>query len=165
VVDESGINGTPTRERRKRPKWADVFIAALRKHGGGVDTAVQEAGIGRTTAYNYRYASDSFADEWEAAMREGRREMLGELKTTALERATRGTREPVGWYKGTPGGYVQKFSEQLTMFMLRAHFPDQYNIVPGDVTGGATVTAEQRARDIRAHVQALEDSIPGGEDG
>jgi len=136
-------------------------LASIRKHGGYVESAADAAGIGKTAAYELRKDDPEFAEEWERAVREGRAAMIDEMRTSALERATRGVLEPAGWYKGKPGGVVRRYSDNLTMFMLRAHVPDVYNIPQGDPNaGGGGTTPEKQAERIRALIAALDESIP-----
>ena len=33
-------------------------------------------------------------------------------------------REPTGWYKGKPGGYVQRYSDNLLMFEVKRQIPE-----------------------------------------
>ncbi len=37
-----------------------------------------------------------------------------------------GVEEPVGWYKGVPGGTVRRYSDVLLMFLLKALRPEKY---------------------------------------
>ncbi|MCP4660998.1 MAG: hypothetical protein GY856_36820 [bacterium] len=151
-----------------RPDWADLFIESLKEHGGNVKDAAKAAGIAYRTAYDLKLDDEEFAEQWCAARRIGKIELLAELEDSALARAARGWLEPAGWHKGKAGGAVRRYSDQLTMFMLRSHLPQRYNIVVGDLAGGAgVITAEQRAAQIRGYIQALDDSIPGeeGDDG
>jgi len=94
--------------------------------------ACAATGIGTSTAYNFRYDDERFAEEWDKARKVGRVSLIDRVEDNALQRAADGVEEPVGWYMGAPGGTVTRHNEQLVLAMLRAHKPATYNIPQGD---------------------------------
>lgn len=73
----------------------------------------------------------AFADEFDEAL-----EVATDLlEAEARRRAEEGTEEPVGWFKGEPGGYVQRYSDTLMSQLLKAHRPEKYNRDRMELTG------------------------------
>ena len=48
------------------------------------------------------------------------------LEAEAHRRAVEGVEEPVGWYRGKPGGTVRRYSDNLLMFLLKGVLPERY---------------------------------------
>ena len=46
--------------------------------------------------------------------------LVAEVRRRALD----GVSEPTGWYKGEPGGYVQRYSDNLLMFAVKKEIPE-----------------------------------------
>lgn len=103
---------TPTREKR--------FLAALSR-GVSVGGAATEAGLSRSTVYEWRAADAGFAARWDAAVEVG----TDALEDEARRRAMRGVETPVH-YGGKAVGKIQKYSDALLMFLLRARRPEIY---------------------------------------
>ena len=126
---------------REGPDWAAEFLGALRDTGN-VRLACQAAGISRPTAYDRRDKDPIFAGAWHWA-----REDAGELlEAEARRRAYSGWPEPVyqgGKYVGT----VQKFSDQLLMFLLKGLKPEVYR-ERVDMTIDVRQAAERLASDL-----------------
>lgn len=80
-----------------------LFIDALRE-GGVIKDAAAAADISRTTAYRWRWKWREFEKEWDDALEDA----LDGLKKEARKRAL-------------------KKSDQLLMFLLRAHEPETYD--------------------------------------
>lgn len=102
-------------------EWSPYFIERL-SQSGNVSDAAEYAGVARSTVYKHRNENETFSAAWDDAM---------EIATDALEaearrRAVEGTTEPVGWYQGQPGGYVTRYSDNLLMFLLKAHRPEKF---------------------------------------
>ncbi len=89
---------------------------------GNVSLSAKAAGIGRTAAYEERARDARFAAEWD----EAHESFLDKAEQEAFRRALRGVREPAGWYQGTPGGYVQRYSDTLLIFLLKGGRPEKY---------------------------------------
>jgi hypothetical protein len=48
------------------------------------------------------------------------------LEAEAIRRGFEGVEEPVGWYKGQPGGYITRYSDTLLIFLLKGALPNKY---------------------------------------
>jgi len=48
---------------------------------------------------------------------------IDDLEEEARRRAFQGVLKPTGWYKGQPGGYLREYSDNLIMFLIKAHRP------------------------------------------
>lgn len=114
----------------------DVFLETLRKTCN-VTLASQAAGITSGTAYKHKQSDALFAERWDEALQEG----IDLLEAEAHRRAFQGTDEPV-FYQGAECGTVRKYSDGLTMFLLKAHRPDKYrerSQVDQNVSGGMSL--------------------------
>lgn len=115
----------------------DVFLDTLRETCN-VTLAAQAAGVSSSCAYRHRKEDVLFAERWDEALAEG----IDLLEHKAHERAFNGVLEPVFW-QGAEVGYVKKYSDALTMFLLKAHRPDKYrerSQVDQNVSGVTQVT-------------------------
>lgn len=140
--------------RRERAKlWRTAFLEALRREKS-VTKACEAAGLSRKTAYAYRDRDETFAEEWDECLETVR----DDLEAGAMKRAVEGWLEPV-YYKGNAVGTVRKFSAALTIFMLKCHRPDRYNLFFPEDDGGEG-TPEQRATKVRAALRAMRGSVP-----
>lgn len=83
--------------------------------------ACSAAGVGRATAYEHKAADPEFAAAWEDAIEEA----VEALETEARRRAIEGVEQPI-----VSGGEiiatVQRYSDTLTIFLLKAHRPERY---------------------------------------
>jgi hypothetical protein len=76
------------------PDNQTLFLDALRQFGH-VPQACQVVGISKQAAYIYRSAHPLFAEEWDAAIMQGRINLREELEQALWQRALRGTVVPV----------------------------------------------------------------------
>lgn len=106
---------TPTKE-----EWMDPFIDALRD-GKSVTAAAAFAGVGRTTVYEHRESNEVFRKFWDDAIESG----TDRLEDEALRRALEGTDEPV-YQGGVNVGSIRKYSDTLTIFLLKARRPEKF---------------------------------------
>lgn len=83
--------------------------------------AARRVGISRRGVYQHREASTDFAEAWDDALEEACDLLEGEARRRAYE----GTQEPV-FYKGEECGRIRKYSDTLTIFLLKAHRPEKY---------------------------------------
>lgn len=113
----------PTRRPtpKKRRNWKPVFLKELARTGN-VSQAAHKAKIVRVYAYEAREADPVFAVEWDAALEVA----IDALELEARRRAVQGVTEPVGWYQGKAGGKVQRYSDTLLIFLLKAHRPEKF---------------------------------------
>lgn len=114
-----------------------LFLDTLRKTVN-VTLAAQSVGISSGTAYRHKKEDILFSERWDEALQEG----IDLLEHRAHERAFQGVDEPV-FHKGDIVGHVTKYSDGLTMFLLKAHRPDKYrerSQVDQNVSGGMQFT-------------------------
>jgi hypothetical protein len=84
-----------------------------------VTSAAKVAGLARRYVYDIKDADPEFAAEWDDAI-----EQATDLLEDAIrKRAIEGETEPV-YYKGVIVGHVQKTSDLLKMFMMKARRPE-----------------------------------------
>ena len=131
----------------RTPKIDAAFLDALRD-GRSVTAASIDAGISRSTAYEWRDADDEFRKAWDSAVDEG----TDRLEDEAHRRARDGVAKPV-FQGGKRVGTVQEYSDTLTIFLLKARRPEKFkDRVATEVSapGGGPVQLEVSARDILA---------------
>lgn len=104
----------------RTPEKTIAFLAVL-SETCNVGKACAGAGIGRTTAYEWREADPEFAAKWDAAMKVG----VSALEDEAHRRAFEGNDEPV-FHQGAECGSVRKYSDTLAIFLLKSHAPEKY---------------------------------------
>lgn len=73
------------------------------------------------TAYQWREDDPQFKADWERCRAAG----LDALEDEATRRAFEGVAEPV-FHLGVPVGTVQKYSDTLTIFLLKGGKPEKY---------------------------------------
>lgn len=93
---------TPRARRPRRSEWEPRFFGALR-NSGNVRAACLAAGVTRSAAYKARATSALFRAAWTEALEDG----VDVLEAEARRRAMSG-------------------SDQLLMFLLKAHRPGVY---------------------------------------
>lgn len=94
------------------------FIQAL-ADGMSVTGAAAYAGLSRRYVYEIKDMDPAFAAAWDDAI-----EQATDLLEDAIRRkAIEGETEPV-WYKGEIVGHVQKTSDLLKMFLMKARRPE-----------------------------------------
>lgn len=116
-----------------------VFLDVLRETCN-VTLAAQACGISSGTAYRHRKEDIIFAERWDEALQEG----IDLLEAKAHQRAFEGIDEPV-FYQGMEVGSVRKYSDGLTMFLLKAHRPDKYrdrSQIDSNISGGMQLVVE-----------------------
>jgi hypothetical protein len=105
------------KERREKQK---VFLDSFRELGT-VSAACIAAGIGRTTAYRWRQADEDFALAWHDL----EEDTTDEMEREAYRRAVEGVPEPV-FHKGEEIATINRYSDTLLIFMLKARKPETY---------------------------------------
>lgn len=127
MIAKSDLNSTrstfkKTRKPRKGRKtaWHDKFLLSLRDNGN-VRLACQIVAIDRQTAYNHRESDQLFRQQWDDAIEEA----IECMEAEARRRAMRGITETV-FYRGKKCGVIQKYSDTLLIFLLKAHRPEKY---------------------------------------
>jgi hypothetical protein len=99
------------------------YLKALVETGGNVTRACELAGVDRSTPYTPQWRGDPVLAK---ALEQAREMAIDALEAEVIRRGFEGVEEPVGWYKGQPGGYVRKYSDVLLIFKLKAAKPDVY---------------------------------------
>lgn len=103
--------------RKKR----DEFIQKLSATGGNVSAAARQVGMSRGYVYELKGLDAEFAQAWDEAVEAG----IDDLEQEARRRAYEGTDEPV-FYQGVEVGTVRRYSDTLTIVLLKAHRPEKY---------------------------------------
>ena len=148
-----------------------LFLDTLRGTGN-VRLAASNADVARQVAYRARDSSATFRADWDEALEEAR-ELL---EAEARRRAAIGVDEPV-FYKGKVVGQIRKYSDNLLMFLLKAHWPEKFrenHAIEHSWPGGGPVKVTehvfqptQEAWDevvrIRTEYERLRDGDTGGE--
>lgn len=105
--------GTTDRTRDRFLRWYS--------QSGNVTYAAKRAGVERSAVYKWQEADDQFA----AAFREADLKATEVLEREAWRRANDGVAEPV-YQHGKLVGTIQRYSDNLLMFLLRARAPERY---------------------------------------
>ena len=131
--------------RKGRRPWKPLFLDTLRRTGN-VRLAANNADVVRQVAYRARDSSDKFRADWDEALEEAR-ELL---EAEARRRAAIGVDEPV-FYKGQVVGQIRKYSDNLLMFLLKAHWPEKFRenyAVEHRGPGGGPVKLEAKTEHV-----------------
>lgn len=102
------------------PKVKAKFLQLLTE-GATVQAACDQSGLARTTAYAHKRSDEAFAKNWEEAIDLSTDLLEGE----AVRRAREGVTEPMV-SNGKVVAHVQKYSDNLLMFLLKARLPKVY---------------------------------------
>jgi hypothetical protein len=89
---------------------------------GTITHACRAAHIDPKRHYEWMERDPSYVERFEVA----KQEAIDTLEREARRRAVEGVEEPVGWYKGEPGGYVKRYSDLLLIFLLKGARPERY---------------------------------------
>ena len=104
----------------RTPKKAQAFLNAL-SETANVTASARRAGLARTTVYEWRTDDSEFKARWDAAIELG----TDALEDEAMRRAKDGVDEPVH-YKGERVDTITKYSDTLTIFLLKGRRPEKY---------------------------------------
>jgi len=137
--------GRKARELRKA-----AFLQKLREHRG-VLLACEACEIGKTTVYEWRAEDERFKAAWD---REVAR-TIELLEVSAYSRAIEGWDEPV-FHQGEVVGTVKRFSNAMTIFMLKAKGPPEYRFEEHMMRESSL----EHARAIREAVAAMRGTVP-----
>lgn len=97
------------------------FLHLLRTTGS-VQVAARRLGLNRKNLYTKRDQDEEFKAQWELAVADSQTS----LEDEAYRRAMIGVEEPV-FQGGRLVGHVQKYSDGLLTFLLKAHNPNKYS--------------------------------------
>ena len=143
-------------QRKVRRPWKPLFLDTLRGTGN-VRLAASNADVARQVAYRARDSSATFRADWDEALEEAR-ELL---EAEARRRAAIGVDEPV-FYKGKVVGHIRKYSDNLLMFLLKAHWPEKFRdnyAVEHSGPGGGPVKMEAKTEHVFQPTPELWDEV------
>ena len=104
--------------RKATLKKRAAFLEHLAKHGN-ISAAARSVGVDRRFWYRVKETDQEFAGAWDDAVEQAVDLMLEE----ARRRALKGIEEPV-FYQGNVCGHIQRYSDVLLMFLVKAHRPE-----------------------------------------
>ena len=117
--------------------------------------AASNADVARQVAYRARDSSATFRAAWDEALEEAR-ELL---EAEARRRASIGVDEPV-FYKGKVVGHIRKYSDNLLMFLLKAHWPEKFrDAVEYSGPSGGPVKVEAKTEHVFQPTQEAWDEV------
>jgi hypothetical protein len=112
----------------RTPKKSKLFLDGLRQTGV-ISYACKMAGIGHSTAYEWRSSDDSFAKDWNEALEEA----LDMLELEARRRAHDGLvkkkfkdGEPIIDPDTGEQYYEREYSDTLLIFLMKGGRPEKY---------------------------------------
>lgn len=112
----------------RTPKKSKLFLDGLRETGV-ISYACKMAGIGQSTAYEWRSNDDAFAEAWKEALEEA----LDLLELEARRRAHDGLikkkfkdGEPIIDPETGQQYYEREYSDTLLIFLLKGGRPERY---------------------------------------
>jgi hypothetical protein len=108
------------RREQTQPRARERFLQVYAQCGN-VTHAAKLAGVGRATVYIWEEHDAEFA----LAFRQAGIQATEVLEKEAWRRAKDGIAEPV-YQHGKQVGTIQRYSDQLLMFLLRARAPERY---------------------------------------
>lgn len=115
----NGTNGASSPKITHPKKRA--MLAAIEETACIVKAAVI-AEVPRRTHYQWHKDDPQYRAAVAVAVERGADVLEAEARRRALE----GVEEPVGWYQGTAGGVVTKYSDTLLIFLLKAARPEKF---------------------------------------
>ncbi len=127
------------------------FLEHLRRCAN-VSAAARTAGMSRSSAYALRRTDEEFAARWDEALEEACDALEEELRRRAME----GVERPV-FHGGRPCGVIRSYSDQLGMFLLRAHRPERFAAPArgGAATESAPARADADGRPARERLEEI----------
>lgn len=168
VAQESVSTAVSSAKVKMGPKdeeWTADFLGAI-CGGATVRDAAAQAGVHWTLPYKRRSFDKKFRAAWNEAADLGTRL----LEQEAARRAYHGVAEPV-FYKGEQCGTIQKYSDTLLIFLLKARNPGKYREGTGQDARGPitlnvqiqTVAVAQPAPEVQPDL--VIDAVPACQDG
>lgn len=115
-------NGTDVALDTVRQPKKRAYLAALAETGNR-SIAARAAGVARSTIYTPQWRED---EVFVTAEMQALEIAADALEEEARRRAVLGVEEPVGWYRGEPGGTVTRYSDTLLIFLLKGLRPQKY---------------------------------------
>jgi hypothetical protein len=99
----------------------ETFLTTLAEQCN-VTASCKAAGIGRSTAYDWREDDPGFAAAWDRAVEEA----TDALEAEARRRAIEGIERPIT-YQGAVTGHYREYSDRMLELLLRAHRPEKFS--------------------------------------
>lgn len=119
------------RTNRAREKFLLVLAECC-----NVSEAARAAGIGRSTAYEWREADADFAAAWDAAEQEA----ADRLEREAWRRAVEGVDKPIV-YQGEVTDTYKEYSDRMLEILLKGHRPERFvDRIKAEHSGSVPVT-------------------------
>jgi len=116
---------------QKTPQAVKQAFLDVLRHTGNITAAATVLGMNRDTYYEWVKKDPTFRAAAEDAMDEGIDRLLIEVRRRAVD----GVDEPVGFYKGKPGAFVKRYSDNLLMFLVKARRPEYRDNYRGELHG------------------------------
>jgi hypothetical protein len=138
----------PVRRKPRADGWSPEkqfnFIEAI-ADGASTYEAAARVGMSPSGAYKLRRqrGAEAFDRAWDAASTTGAKRLIDE----AFERALVGSDEPIFNRDGVRVGRKFRRSDQMLMFLLRAYFPERFNIAAPARTPAASHRGTDMADD------------------
>lgn len=107
-----------TAATKPTPKKIKLFLAHLAETGNVTESSMV-AGSNKTCWYDLRKRDPDFAKAWDEALMHATDALIEEGRRRALK----GIEEPV-FYQGNVCGHIQRYSDVLLMFLVKAHRPE-----------------------------------------
>ena len=131
---------------RKKPPGTPRELIDAYKNSFSLEFACAAANVHRSTHYRWLRKTTPVSKHprgYRAAFERAQREASDYLESVAIERATKGVREPV-YYQGEVCGHVTRYSDALLMQLLRGFNPQKYAVSRQEVSGpqGAPMQAK-----------------------
>lgn len=136
-------------QSRWTPGERRCFLDRLRETAN-VSAAARAAGKSRSSAYQLRQQDADFRAAWDEALEEA----LDMLEAELWRRALEGVARPV-FYGGKCCGVIRSYSDQLGMFLLKAHRPERYGALTRSRREADGEKDGEAGEDPRAHLLAL----------
>ena len=136
-------------QSRWTPGERRCFLDKLRETAN-VSAAARAAGKSRSSAYQLRQQDEAFRAAWDEALEEA----LDMLEAELWRRALKGVPRPV-YYGGKCCGVIRSYSDQLGMFLLKAHRPERYGALTRTRRELDQEEDEAHGGDSRAHLLSL----------
>ena len=124
---------------------------------GNVSLSARNARLKRSQLYALKASDPAFEKAWSIALEEATDLLQGE----AIRRAIEGFEE-VKYVKGEPVGTVRRYSDQLLMFLLKAHKPSIYGVKSGHDDSMEKVSHDHAKTSLLKKMEKLIDDDDGG---
>lgn len=126
---------TKARRTVRTARARERFLTVLAERCN-VSEAARAAGIGRTTAYEWREEEPDFAADWDAAEQTA----ADRLESEAWRRGVDGVDKPIH-YQGVLVGTMKEYSDRMLEILLKGHRPEKYvDRIKAEHSGSVPVT-------------------------